>query len=527
MNEIIYLIYNNTKKQTKSPTDYSDLVNIFVNEFHENKTTEFIFKFKDKNNQEQIINEDIKISDFKTGMLIYATEKEIEEKNFSPPPTCGGVKDEGEDENRKIEILERQYKTQINENKKLCHILNDKREIQSQLKEEIKKLETEFVNIENTKKVKKKKNYTEYELELNKLQESYDIKDNDFDKEIAILKKTNKNLKNKIEEIKLDIKQENETKNKLILEQNELLKIKEQIIIKLKKPKYKKTKKKIDYINKKLEKDKIIKKDKIKENVADMEKIKNEEETKKKNVFEDFRKKLEQIKKYRKLNLISNKGGSELEINSQLKKRKNILNEILLNLKKNKIKIENDYKLEIQNLSKKNKLSKIKEEIIKYEYECTNLLNLQQHIYVGTELAEIHLVLKNKGDHQWPKKETKLIFDKAYQLRGKNIELNPLNSNEEQNCVIKIEGLGKLPEGEYMTGVWFNVNGVNFGNMIKMKIIIKKTEVNPIVENMEKIKQFREEYMLREEDYSDDDLYNILLSNNFNFQNAFASLFGD
>lgn len=194
-----------------------------------------------------------------------------------------------------------QYKTQINENKKLIYILNDKREIQRQLKEEIKKLETELDNIENNKKVKKKKNYSEYELELNKLQESYDIKDNDFDKEIAILKKTNKNLKNKIEEIKLDIKQENETKNKLILEQNELLKIKEQIIIKLKKPKYKKTKKKIDYINKKLEKDKIIKKDKINENVADMEKIKNEEETKKKNVFEDFRKKLNQIKKYRKL----------------------------------------------------------------------------------------------------------------------------------------------------------------------------------------------------------------------------------
>lgn len=89
MNEIIYLIYNNTKKQTKSPTDYSDLVNIFVNEFHENRTTEFIFKFKDKNNLEQIINEDTNISDFKTGMLIYATEKEIEEKNFSPPPHVG------------------------------------------------------------------------------------------------------------------------------------------------------------------------------------------------------------------------------------------------------------------------------------------------------------------------------------------------------------------------------------------------------------------------------------------------------
>jgi hypothetical protein len=107
-----------------------------------------------------------------------------------------------------------------------------------------------------------------------------------------------------------------------------------------------------------------------------MEKIKNEEEKKKKNVFEDFRKKLNQIKKYRQLNLINNKGGSELEINSQLKKRKNILNEILLNLKKNKIKIENDYKLEIQNLSKKNKLSEIKDEIIKYEYECTNLSRL-------------------------------------------------------------------------------------------------------------------------------------------------------
>ena len=259
----------------------------------------------------------------------------------------------------------------------------------------------------------------------------------------------------------------------------------------------------------------------------DIEKIKSEEEKIKKKVFEYFRNRFKELKKLRKLTLISNKGKSDLEINSQLKKRKNLLNEILLNLKNNKIKIENDFNLELKNLSKNKIQSKIKEEIIIYEYECINLLNLQQIIYIGTEFAEINLVLKNKGVHQWPKKETKLIFDKTYQLKGKNIQLNPLKPNEDQNYVIKIEGLGKLPEGEYFSGVWFNVNGINYGNMIKIKIIIKKKEENSIKESMEKIKAFREEFFLSEKDYSDEDLYNILLSNNFKFTLAFACLFGD
>ena len=519
MNGIIYLLYNNTKKSSKIPTDYNDLLNIFINEFNESRKKEFIFKIQNKNDVGQIINKDAKNYDFKTGMMIYVSEKKIEENNFQNP--LSSIKTELEYENKKIQILNKQYDEQVKKNKELLVVLNEKKQKNKKMKETVEILNNELDNIKNNKQNKKKKDFSKYKQELKKLQEKFDNENNNYNKEIDLLKKSNANLINKIEKLKLNIKQENEIKNKLILEQNELLNKKNQNKNKSEKPKLTKTKTKakINFINKIIKEEKLVEKDEIIEKNLDMKKIKSEEEKVKKEVFEHFRKRFKELKKINNLTLISNKGKNDLEINSQLKKRKNILNGILLNLKNNKIKIEKDFNLELKNLSKNEKII--------YEYECTNLLILQQSIDIGTAFVGINLILKNKGVHQWPKKETKLIFDKTYQLKGKNVELNPLKPNEEQNCVIKIEGLGKLPAGEYFSGVWFNVNGINYGNMIKIKIIINKKEENPIKKCIEKIKAFREEYSLSEEDYSDEDLYNILLSNNFNFTIAFACLFGD
>ena len=152
---------------------------------------------------------------------------------------------------------------------------------------------------------------------------------------------------------------------------------------------------------------------------------------------------------------------------------------------------------------------------------------LQQYVYQGTESTKIPLILKNTGLFPWPPNATKLIFDKNYQIRGKTVNLNSLDKNEEQQCDVTIEGLGQLPVGEYESGVYLNINGINIGKMIKMKVIIKEKENDPIDQYIETIKKFRTEYNLDENEYSNDDLYNILMSNEFDFEKAFMCIIGE
>ena len=161
-----------------------------------------------------------------------------------------------------------------------------------------------------------------------------------------------------------------------------------------------------------------------------------------------------------------------------------------------------------------------------YACTCTNALILQQFIYAGTDIAEIPLLLKNNGLYRWPP-NTKLVFEKKFKIFGKDVILDSLEPKQEKKFIVKIEGLKNLPLGEYEAGAYFNIKDRNHGNMIKMKITVIKREVEPKIKYKKEIDRFRDEYGLKEEEYSDDDLYDILLSNDFNLEKAFMCLIGD
>ena len=137
-------------------------------------------------------------------------------------------------------------------------------------------------------------------------------------------------------------------------------------------------------------------------------------------------------------------------------------------------------------------------------------------------------MLKNTGIFPRPPNTTKLIFDTTYLIRGKTVFLNSLKTNEEQKCNVKVDGLSNLPVGEKDASLYLNINGNNIERVIKMKVIIVEREINRIEKHKEVIKQFRNEYdIIDENDYPDEDLYEILLSNNFNFEKAFMCLIGE
>ena len=196
------------------------------------------------------------------------------------------------------------------------------------------------------------------------------------------------------------------------------------------------------------------------------------------------------------------------------------INQIIKEIDIKKIKFEQE---NVQRLMRRGGLKDLH-----YSYECPNFMTLQQYVYQGSESTEIPLILKNTGLSSWPPNTTKLIFDTTYRIRGKTVVLNSLDKNEEQKCIVKVDGLSNLPLGEYEAGVYLNINGNNIGKIIKMKVIIKEKGIDPIEKHKETIKQFRNEYNLFDEnEYSDEDLCDVLLSNNFKFDKAFMCLIGE
>ena len=164
------------------------------------------------------------------------------------------------------------------------------------------------------------------------------------------------------------------------------------------------------------------------------------------------------------------------------------------------------------------------QESIKYSYECINILNLSTSIYEGTNEAKIEIILKNNGDMTWPE-GSKLIVDNKSDLRAYEIILKPQKPGEQQSYNANFGDLKNIKSGEYKSYLTFENNGNVFsGEKLTLKIIIKKKK-NEIEQNMDKVQDFRDNYALSTEDYSDGKLLEILKKNNFIFDKAFESLF--
>ena len=309
-----------------------------------------------------------------------------------------------------------------------------------------------------------------------------------------------KDLRKNLENLKIENKSEI---TKLSEEKNKDKKIKEEAEKQRKKDEEEKCRK---------IKDEEENRRKIKEESEKQRKIKEESEKQRKKVEEEKQRKIkEEQEKQKRKEEEKKKKEKEKELMKEINNKK------LLDKKKEMIDEKKEFDLMRTNTF----------QMIGYSYECTNLLILQQYVYEGTEFAEIPLMLKNTGPNQWPLRRTKLIFDKNYQIKGKNIELKSLQKNEEQQCIVKIEGLSKLPVGEYEAGAYININGVNVGKILKMKVIIKEKGIDPIDQYIETIKRFRNEYNLDEKENSNEDVFNILMSNEFNFEKAFLCIIGD
>ncbi len=181
-------------------------------------------------------------------------------------------------------------------------------------------------------------------------------------------------------------------------------------------------------------------------------------------------------------------------------------------------KVIEKYNNRIKNNSlPKKKFEEEENENIEFSYK-TKSNYIEKTIPAHTSETSVSITLTNNCKYQY-KTDTKLICDEKSNLKCKPCNIEPLNTNQSQNCLILFENLQELKSGEYNIFLNFMVGNIIYGDQIIIKLIIGPDK------KFELLKQFRNEYQLSNKDYSNETLLFHLEKNNFKFSLTFNSLF--
>ena len=304
--------------------------------------------------------------------------------------------------------------------------------------------------------------------------------------------------------------------------------------------------------NIKLENSFITDKDKkieyLEKNIKDIEKKLAQEQIEN----ENLKKEIQILKKEKEEQMKINKENELKIISSEKFKRKLSIDlhvsEKRLEFEKNKVKElehKNRRKKEFQeNNDEKNEINNNLNEIFKsssinsekdeddnnniniindnpiYSYECFNKDNLVLNLLEGTEKAEIEIQLRNNGNIVW-NENTKLKIIEPSDIKIDDIKLNPQEPRETRYYTIQFKNLINFKIKEYTTRLVFCSDGKNYGDIILIKInILDENEFYG-----KKIDEFRKEYNLPYDPYSDEIILNHLIDNNFIFKSTYESFF--
>jgi len=382
-------------------------------------------------------------------------------------------------------------------------------------KEKISSNKSDIIEKENTQKNKIFEKYKKYRSKYGNENMDNNIEGNDSGK-IDELIEENKDLKNKIKLLektkkKKEIKIKQESNNKE--EKDELNNSKKSL------------EKEINNINNNSEckvneegeKERIEKEKREKERKEEEEKRKKEEEEKRKKEEEEKKKKEEEEKKKKEEEEKKKKEEednfclfSNTIINEDADEAPSISNEKKSN--------QNN-----QNCSSQNDVGETSLEY--YSYSCQNLISLSSYIYENTESTKIEIQIENDGTLPWPENYVKLKFESNSQIKGEDIILNPQKPKEINKYEIQFNNLGQYKAGTYESYMNCYINEQVYGERMVLKIVINKKAISEVEKNLDKINEFREMFDLKENDYSNEVLYNALKNNDFDYELSFSTLF--
>ena len=155
-----------------------------------------------------------------------------------------------------------------------------------------------------------------------------------------------------------------------------------------------------------------------------------------------------------------------------------------------------------------------------YSYECFNRDNLILDLREGTEEAEIQIQLRNNGNIDW-NEDTKLKVIEPSDIKIDDIKLEPQKPNDVKYYTIQFKDLINLEIKEYTVLLVFCSEGKNYGDVIIIKInILGNNEFS-----RKKVDEFRKEYDLPFDTFSDEKILIQLMNNNFIFSDTYSSFY--
>ena len=189
----------------------------------------------------------------------------------------------------------------------------------------------------------------------------------------------------------------------------------------------------------------------------------------------------------------------------------------------NKIK-NNEGNNQMEKLNKRNQMENPRNEIYNknlYSFNCEFENNGIFEFNMNKKTKpEISFKIRNKGNTDWKEKEIFLKTNQNSQLVIHDFKLSNLKKGDSQRVKLNIPKINEITDGTYNISLDFCVNNQIYGEPIKLKVKIIPDE------NLLKVIEFRNNYNLDKNDYSDEKILYLLKRNNFDFDKTFGNLFG-
>ena len=579
-NKTIILVFENQEKVIKFPDNFNNLKSYFKHVFNQETSDDYNFNYEDENNKENNIKDDESFGKFLESFNKKKIDKLIIKKEnnilYQSDLFLSNVKSDGSQNQLSVLVEKSPENNEENNDIEQSNLtLNygdddyKKNTFVKSLEEKSQELENSFkLNNENNSNISKNDEKTIHIQEIiindnNNNNEIEQKQENDYKKEleskisqlqlkISQLEQEKFNLNNQNQQYQSTILGIEEKNNKREKELEK--KMKEQELL------YKEKINKLDiensqYKNQLSQMNKSLNEQKssillFQKKNADLENdnlLKNSEldETKK------------QIVKLRNENLFIN---DEFK---KLKSQDNNLKTQISNLEKENSKLKTELSNYEKSLCKTvHKGTKcmicFKEPIIGYRYKCSqcNEYNLCQKchekngetsfhphffyryekyneniniysyknlspnnkviIFKGRSNTKIKMILQNDKFNKWPD-NTKLIWDKYNsEIQTEDVQLKGLKPSEVYQFNIYFNNLQNLNIKEYKVFFDFNVNGINFGDKLKISI--------DVIEGQQILNKFKAKYKIPY-DYQDDIIYEVLEEKNCDFEKALFKLY--
>ena len=183
----------------------------------------------------------------------------------------------------------------------------------------------------------------------------------------------------------------------------------------------------------------------------------------------------------------------------------------------------NDTKIEEKNNTGMKEIDLVLKKDNNYSYKCLTK-DLKLKMKKGTREVPFKLELENNGSSEWPENKTFLEVEiSKSNINTDKIILSPLKPGDTCSVDILFKHMSKIKPGKFQCCLSFILDEKKYGDYIDIEIEIYDDEDSKNFKSNSVVVAFRDEYGIKKDIISDDEIYKGLLKHQ-TFENAYKSI---